>query len=168
MAQGYFRVNGHATFTDCDNDKIHDSCPGLGGAIYNGPEGSILFKGGVTVQDMSINVSVVNSHAQYIYLLVCCLYCLKTYEELLVTSNMNSSVRDDKMTYGQTRITFLGFVYWFVSSVVMKWQDICDDNAAIYNAGKINIKGDSMFLDISANNFDWKHVSRGLNSACVR
>ena len=66
MAQGYFRVNGHATFTDCDNDNILDSCPGLGGAIYNGPDGSILFKGGVTVQDMFINVSVVNSHAQYI------------------------------------------------------------------------------------------------------
>ena len=56
LAQGYFRVNGHATFTACDNDKIHDSVPGLGGAIYNGATGSILFKGGVTMQDMFINV----------------------------------------------------------------------------------------------------------------
>ena len=81
---------------------------------------------------------------------------------------MNSSVRDDKMTYGQTRITFLGFVCWFVSSVAMKWQDICSDNAAIYNAGKINIKGDSTFLDITADNWDNGGVSRGLNPACVR
>ena len=54
--KGYFRVNGHATFTACDNDKIHDSFPGLGGAIYNGVTGSILFKGGVTVQDMVVSV----------------------------------------------------------------------------------------------------------------
>lgn len=72
------------------------------------------------------------------------------------------------MMHGLTRIIFLGFVYWFLLSVAIKWQDICDDNAAIYNAGKINIKGDSMFLDITANNFDSTEVSRGLDSACVR
>ena len=49
-------MDGYATFTACDNDKIHDTFPGLGGAIYNGVGGSILFKGGVTVQDMFINV----------------------------------------------------------------------------------------------------------------
>ena len=49
-------MDGHATFTACDNKKIHDTFPGLGGAIYNGVAGSILFKGGVTVQDMFINV----------------------------------------------------------------------------------------------------------------
>ena len=55
-AQGYFRVNGHATFTACDIQKISDGVPGLGGAIYNGASGSIMFEGGVTMQDMFINV----------------------------------------------------------------------------------------------------------------
>ena len=38
------------------------------------------------------------------------------------------------------------------------WQDIGDDNAAIYNAGKINIKGDSVFQGIVADNFDNRDV----------
>ena len=36
----------------------------------------------------------------------------------------------------------------------MERQDIGSDDAAIYNAGAIEISGDSMFLDIKADNWD--------------
>lgn len=45
---GYFRVDGLATFNNCD---VRD---GPGGALYVGIEGSVLFKGGLDMSDVSI------------------------------------------------------------------------------------------------------------------
>lgn len=45
---GYFRVDGVATFNNCD---VRD---GPGGAVYVGVEGSVLFNGGLDVSEISI------------------------------------------------------------------------------------------------------------------
>lgn len=45
---GYFRVDGHATLTNCD---VRD---GPGGGLFVAKQGSVLFNGGVDISDISI------------------------------------------------------------------------------------------------------------------
>lgn len=54
--QGYFRVGGYAEFHSCDNQGGGESPPGRGGAIFNAANGSILFEGGVLIEDTFITV----------------------------------------------------------------------------------------------------------------
>ncbi|CAM9653222.1 unnamed protein product [Pylaiella littoralis] len=51
---GYFRVDGAATFTGCEIVGAGESPPGPGGAIYVGEKGSVLFNDGVTITETSI------------------------------------------------------------------------------------------------------------------
>lgn len=51
---GYFRVDGEATFTRCEVGGGGESSPGPGGALYVGPHGSVLFNGGVEMSEVSI------------------------------------------------------------------------------------------------------------------
>ncbi|CBJ48842.1 hypothetical protein Esi_0049_0076 [Ectocarpus siliculosus] len=51
---GYFRVEGHASFVGCENSGGGESSPGPGGVMYVGETGSVLFAGEVTMQDVSI------------------------------------------------------------------------------------------------------------------
>ncbi|CAN0389401.1 unnamed protein product [Ectocarpus fasciculatus] len=51
---GYFRVDGQASFVGCENSGGGESPPGPGGAMYVGETGSVLFAGEVTMQDVSI------------------------------------------------------------------------------------------------------------------
>ena len=51
---GYFRVDGDATFTSCEVTGGGESSPGPGGAIYVGEEGSVLFNGAVEMSSISI------------------------------------------------------------------------------------------------------------------
>ena len=48
---GYLRVDGAASFTGCENAGGGESSPGPGGAMYVGPDGSVLFKGTVAISD---------------------------------------------------------------------------------------------------------------------
>lgn len=56
MSQGYFRVDGYAEFLRCDNTGGGESPPGRGGAIFNGETGSILFRGGVRIEETYLTV----------------------------------------------------------------------------------------------------------------
>ena len=51
---GFFRVNGFATFLRSENSGGGESSPGMGGAIFNDVTGSVLFQGGVEFNDISI------------------------------------------------------------------------------------------------------------------
>ena len=51
---GYFRVDGEATFTRCEVGGGGESSPGPGGALYVGEQGSVLFNGGVKMSEVSI------------------------------------------------------------------------------------------------------------------
>ena len=81
---GYFRVDGEATFTRCNVSGGGEASPGPGGALYVGEEGSVLFQGPLEITDVSI--------------------------------------RDDDGNNG----------------------------AGIYNLGKVNIKADAVFSELSA------------------
>lgn len=52
--QGYFRVHGFADFERCENSGGGEGSPGKGGCVFNGIMGSILFEGGVSMNDVSI------------------------------------------------------------------------------------------------------------------
>lgn len=52
--QGYLNVDGHATLERCDNIGGGETFPGDGGAIYNGNAGTIVFGGGVTIEDIDV------------------------------------------------------------------------------------------------------------------
>ena len=54
FTDGYFRVDGEATFTRCEVGGGGESSPGPGGALYVGPQGSVLFNGGVEMSEVSI------------------------------------------------------------------------------------------------------------------
>ena len=51
---GKFVVEGLANFENSENSGGGESSPGPGGVIYNGNEGSMLFKSGIEVSDISI------------------------------------------------------------------------------------------------------------------
>ncbi|CAM9624366.1 unnamed protein product, partial [Laminaria digitata] len=51
---GYFRVDGEATFTSCEVTGGGESSPGPGGALYVGEKGSVLFNGDLEISDVSI------------------------------------------------------------------------------------------------------------------
>lgn len=51
---GYFRVDGEATFTNCEVTGGGESPPGPGGALYVGASGSVLFNGELEISDVSI------------------------------------------------------------------------------------------------------------------
>ena len=51
---GYFRVDGAATFTNCEVTGGGESAPGPGGVVYVGKEGSVLFNGALDMSDVSI------------------------------------------------------------------------------------------------------------------
>ena len=51
---GYFRVDGKATFERCEVGGGGESSPGPGGALYVGGQGSVLFGGGVKMSEVSI------------------------------------------------------------------------------------------------------------------
>lgn len=55
--QGYFRVDGYAEFHSCDNVGGGENSPGRGGAIFNAANGSILFEGGVLIEDTAVTVT---------------------------------------------------------------------------------------------------------------
>ena len=51
---GYFRVDGAATFTNCEVTGGGESPPGPGGVLYVGEEGSVLFNGALEMSAVSI------------------------------------------------------------------------------------------------------------------
>ncbi|CAN0208451.1 unnamed protein product, partial [Laminaria digitata] len=51
---GYFRVDGEATFTSCEVAGGGESSPRPGGALYVGEEGSVLFHSAFDISDVSI------------------------------------------------------------------------------------------------------------------
>ena len=51
---GYFRVDGAATFTNCKVVGGGESSPGPGGVLYVGEEGSVLFSGTLEMSAVSI------------------------------------------------------------------------------------------------------------------
>ena len=51
---GYFRVDGAATFTNCEVAGGGESSPGPGGALYVGEQGSVLFNGALGISGVSI------------------------------------------------------------------------------------------------------------------
>ena len=51
---GYFRVDGEATFTHCDVTGGGEGSPGPGGALFVGERGSVLFNGALEISDVSI------------------------------------------------------------------------------------------------------------------
>lgn len=51
---GYFRVDGDATFVRCENQGGGESSPGPGGSMYVGETGSVLFAGEVSMSEVSI------------------------------------------------------------------------------------------------------------------
>ena len=53
-ADGYFRVDGEATFKRCEVGGGGESDPGPGGALYVGETGSVLFNGALEISDVSI------------------------------------------------------------------------------------------------------------------
>ncbi|CAN0174899.1 unnamed protein product, partial [Laminaria digitata] len=53
-ADGYFRVDGKATFERCEVGGGGESSPGPGGVVYVGEQGSVLFNGGVKMSEVSI------------------------------------------------------------------------------------------------------------------
>lgn len=52
--QGYFRVHGFSEFERCENSGGGEGSPGKGGCVFNGDQGSMLFEGGVSMNDVSI------------------------------------------------------------------------------------------------------------------
>ena len=53
-ADGYFRVDGEATFNHCEVGGDGESDPGPGGALYVGDTGSVLFNGALEISDVGI------------------------------------------------------------------------------------------------------------------
>lgn len=52
--KGYFRVDGVATMTGCENSGGGEGSPGRGGAIFNDVTGSVLLEGGADISEVSI------------------------------------------------------------------------------------------------------------------
>lgn len=51
---GYLRVDGVTTFVNCEVVGGGESPPGPGGALYVGPDASVLFSGALEISDVSI------------------------------------------------------------------------------------------------------------------
>ena len=51
---GYFVVEGEASFVRCENGGGGESSPGPGGVMYVGPAGSVLFADTVYMAEVSI------------------------------------------------------------------------------------------------------------------
>ena len=51
---GFFRVDGEASFTNCEVTGAGESPPGPGGALYVGEEGSVRFNGELAIKYVSI------------------------------------------------------------------------------------------------------------------
>ncbi|CAM9807534.1 unnamed protein product [Pylaiella littoralis] len=51
---GYFRVEGDASFERCENSGGGEAPPGRAGVMYVGPNGSVLFAGKVSMSEVSI------------------------------------------------------------------------------------------------------------------
>lgn len=58
---GFFRVNGDATFERCENSGGGEGSPGRGGCVFNGENGSMVFEGDLEMSDVSITDDEGNS-----------------------------------------------------------------------------------------------------------
>lgn len=56
--QGNFHADGFVSFSGCDSVDGGESPPGRGGTVFNADTGSIVFQGGVQMEDTFLTVSM--------------------------------------------------------------------------------------------------------------
>ena len=137
---GYFRVDGEAVFTRCENSGGGESPPGPAGGVYVGEQGSVLFKGGVTMSEASITDNEGNNGAGI-------------FNRGKVNIKGDSVFNDLRAESGGAFFNAAGGVINFRNGATALFTDCLaseEIGGALYNEGFFRFSGPALFVNSDA------------------
>eukprot|EP00752_Nemacystus_decipiens_P009932 g8859.t1 len=140
---GYFVVEGEASFVRCENSGGGESPPGPGGVMYVGPTGSVLFADTVYMSDVSIIDNEGNNGAGI-------------YNEGKVNIRGDATFEDLTAESGGAIYNTEGAEFRFKAGASVIFNDCVgsDGNGgAVFNLGYLKFSGPALILNCRASPF---------------